>query len=88
MNNTVRFLLLSARLSIGAFALALGLLTLTALAAPDFAAALVAQGMPAPLTWPAALAECGLALAAFFLHAPVARSVVPREQGSRPGYAS
>lgn len=88
MNNTVRFLLLGARLSVGACALALGLLTLTALAAPNFAAALAAQGMPAPLTWPAALAECWLALAALFLHAPVARSVAPREQGGRPGYAS
>lgn len=86
MNNTVRFLLLSARLSIGAFALALGLLTLTALAAPDFAAALAAQGMPAPLTWPAALIECMLAVAAFFLEAPVLRRVARRENRSRAGH--
>ena len=88
MKNTVRFLFLVARLSVGACALALGLLTLTALAAPKFAAALAAQGMPTPLSWPAALAECGLALAAFFLHAPVLRSVVPREQRSRSGCVS
>lgn len=78
MNNTLRFFLLLARLSLGAFALALGLLTLAALLAPGFGAALAAQGMPTPLSWPAALAECALALAALFLQKPAPRSAAPR----------
>lgn len=78
MNNTLRFFLLLVRLSIGAFALALGLLTLAALLAPGFAAALIAQGMPTPLNWPAALLECALALAAFFLQEPAPRRAAQR----------
>lgn len=82
MNNTLRFYFLLARLSIGALALALGLLTLTALARPDFAAVLAVQGMPTPLTWPAALLECLLALLAFF--PPSASAATSGTTGVRP----
>lgn len=70
MNTTLRFHLLLLRLSFGALALALAMLTAAAAGVPAFAAALAAQGMPLPLSWPAALAECALALGAFFLHQP------------------
>ncbi|WP_288381905.1 hypothetical protein [uncultured Massilia sp.] len=86
MNNTVRFLLLGTRLSVGAFALALGLMTLVALGVPDFARALAGQGMPTPLTWPAALVECVIALVAIFLPVPASHRVVLREQTSGAGY--
>ena len=59
----------------GALALALAMLTAAALGVPAFARALIEQGMPLPLRWPAALAECALALAAFFLHRPRPRLV-------------
>ena len=70
MNQSVHLAALLLRLSFGALALALGFLTLTALASPPFAAALVAQGMPLPLGWPAMLAEFGSALVFLGLHAP------------------
>ncbi|RZA32277.1 MAG: hypothetical protein EOP92_26845 [Lysobacteraceae bacterium] len=78
MNNSLRFYLLLVRLSIGALALAFGLLTLAAMLAPGFAAALMAQGMPTPLNWPAALLECALALAAFFVREPAPGRTAPR----------
>lgn len=81
MDNTLRLLVLLLRLSFGAFALALAMLTAAALGVPAFAADLVAQGMPMPLSWPAALAECALALAAFFLYLPGPGLV---EQGRAP----
>ncbi len=70
MDHTLRSLVLLLRLSIGALALTLAMLTAAALGVPAFAADLVAQGMPIPLSWPAVLLECVLALAAFFLHRP------------------
>ena len=70
MNQSVHLATLLLRLSFGALALALGFLTLTALASPPFAAALLAQGMPLPLGWPAMLAEFGSALVFLGLHAP------------------
>lgn len=75
MDNTLRFFVLLLRLSGGALALALAMLTAAALGVPAFAADLAAQGMPTPLSWPAALAECMLALGAFFLHRPGPRRV-------------
>lgn len=78
MNPTLRTLVLLLRLSFGALALALAMLTAAALGVPAFAQALAGQGMTLPLSWPAALAECGLALAAFFLHRPAPRLVVSR----------
>jgi hypothetical protein len=62
MNRPVHLTALLLRLVFGAFSLALGFLTLAALASPPFAQALAAQGMPLPLNWPAALAEFGSAL--------------------------
>ena len=76
MNHTLRTLVLLLRLSFGAFALALAMLTAAALGVPAFAQALTGQGMLLPLSWPAALVECGLALAAFFLHQSAPRLVV------------
>jgi len=72
MDHTFRSLVLLLRLSFGALALTLTLamLTAAALGVPAFAADLAAQGMPIPLSWPAVLLECVLALAAFFLHRP------------------
>lgn len=78
MNPTLRTLVLLLRLSFGALALALAMLTAAALGVPAFAQALAGQGMPLPLSWPAALAECVLALAAFFLHRPAPRLVASR----------
>lgn len=76
MDNMLRFLVLLLRLSFGALALALAMLTAAALGIPAFAADLVAQGMPTPLSWPAALAELVLALAAFFLQRSAPRRVL------------
>ncbi|MDK6077237.1 hypothetical protein [Massilia varians] len=70
MDHTFRSLVLLLRLSFGALALTLAMLTAAALGVPAFAADLAAQGMPIPLSWPAVLLECVLALAAFFLHRP------------------
>ena len=75
MNPTLRTLVLLLRLSFGALALALAMLTAAALGVPAFAQALAGQGMFLPLSWPAALAECGFALAAIFLHRPAPRLV-------------
>jgi len=58
MDHTFRSLVLLLRLSIGALALTLAMLTAAA------------QGMPMPLSWPAVLLECVLAVAALFLHRP------------------
>lgn len=66
MNLTLHSLVLLLRLSFGALALTLAMLTAAALGVPAFAADLAAQGMPMPLSWPAVLLECVLALAAFF----------------------
>lgn len=73
MNRSVHLAALLLRLTFGALSLALGFLTLAALASPRFAAALVAQGMPLPLGWPAVLAEFGSALVFLGLHAPQPR---------------
>lgn len=81
MDHTYRTFVLLLRLSIGALALALAMLTAAALGVPAFAQALLEQGMPLPLRWPAVLAECMLALAAFFLHRPRPRLVA---QGRAP----
>ena len=70
MNHALLSLVLLLRLSFGALALTLAMLTAAALGVPAFAADLVAHGMPMPLSWPAVLVECALALAAFFLHRP------------------
>lgn len=70
MDHTLRSLVLLLRLSFGALALTLAMLTAAALGVPAFAADLAAQGMPLPLSWPAVLLECAFALAAFFLHRP------------------
>jgi len=70
MDHTFRSLVLLLRLSIGALALTLAMLTAAALGMPAFAADLAAQGMPMPLSWPAVLLECVLAVAALFLHRP------------------
>jgi hypothetical protein len=75
MDHTDRTFVLLLRLSVGALALALAMLTAAALGVPAFAQALLGQGMPLPLSWPAVLAECALALAAFFLHRPRPRLV-------------
>lgn len=58
MDHTFRSLVLLLRLSIGALALTLAMLTAAA------------QGMLMPLSWPAVLLECVLAVAALFLHRP------------------
>ena len=58
MDHTFRSLVLLLRLSIGALALTLAMLTAAAL------------GMLMPLSWPAVLLECVLAVAALFLHRP------------------
>lgn len=76
MEHALRTLVLLLRLSFGALALALAMLTAAALGVPAFAADLVALGMPAPLGWPAVLAESVLALAAFFLHRSGPRRVL------------
>ncbi|MGI4844830.1 MAG: hypothetical protein ACRYF7_16070 [Janthinobacterium lividum] len=77
MHHALLSLVLLLRLSFGALALTLAMLTAAALGVPAFAADLVAQGMPMPLNWPAVLVECALALAAFFLHRPGPRLAVP-----------
>lgn len=76
MDHSLRLLVLLLRLSFGALALALAMLTAAALGVPAFAADLVALGLPTPLSWQAALAECVLALAAFFLYRPAPRRVL------------
>lgn len=88
MDNTLRFFILILRLSFGALALALALLTAAALGVPAFAADLAALGMPAPLSWPAALIECALALAAFFLHRPAPRLAAGRTTAGSKGKAA
>ncbi|MCD2515449.1 hypothetical protein LQ564_03880 [Massilia sp. G4R7] len=78
MNQSVHLAALLLRLTLGALSLALGFLTLAALASGPFALALMAQGLPLPLSWPAVLAEFGSALVFLGLHAPRPRRVAGR----------
>lgn len=82
MNRPVHLTALLLRLVFGALSLALAFLTLAALASPSFAQALAAQGMPLPLSWPAALAEFGSALVFLSLRAPRPRLVAGQRRSA------